>query len=169
MARKSRITTRSKIVLGALTAVMLGGTAFAVHADYGKRGGGHGEMLFERFDANKDGKITKDEIAAVTKKSVTEYDKNKDGKLSLDEFQGLFNEIMHQRMVRMFQRLDSDGDAQVTEGEIAKKTDRLMARMDRNDDGEIERGEGRPHHGMRGDGPGKGYERHDRDECGPRR
>ena len=129
----------------------------------GRRRGHHGksgdraEWLFERYDANQDGKITKEEITAARKASLTKYDANKDGQLSLEEFQGMFNEIMRHRMVRMFQKLDRDGDAKVSEAEIARRVDRMMAHLDRDDNGEIERGELKRKH--------KGHDR-DRDERG---
>jgi Ca2+-binding EF-hand superfamily protein len=153
----------TKIALAVLAAtIAVGGTAFAVKADYGERRGGHhdkhgarAEWMFERYDANKDGKITKAEIETARKASIAKYDADKDGKLSLEEFQGLFNEIMRHRMVRMFQKLDRDGDAKVTEAEIARKVDRMMSWLDRDNNGEIERGEmgrGRMgHHGGRDD------------------
>ena len=163
MARTHRMKTHTKIVLGALVAAMaIGTTAVAVQA--GSRGH-HGksfdraEHLFERYDTNQDGKITKDEIASARKASITKYDADKNGQLSLDEFQGLFNEIMRHRMVRMFQKLDRDGDAKVSEAEIARRVDRMMAHLDRNDDGEIECSELKRKH--------KGHDRdHDRDERG---
>jgi Ca2+-binding EF-hand superfamily protein len=149
MARTHRMKTHTKIVLGALAvAAAIGGTAAAVQADsrghYGKSD--RGEWLFERYDANQDGKITKDEITAARKASLTKYDADKDGQLSLDEFQGLFNEIMRYRMVRMFQKLDRDGDAKVSEAEIARRVDRMMARLDRDDNGEIDRNDLKRHH-----------------------
>ena len=161
MARTHRMKTRTKIILGALAvATAIGGTAVAVKAEargpHGKPGD-RAEWLFERYDANNDGKITKDEITAARKASITKYDADKDGQLSLDEFQGVFNEIMRHRMVRMFQKLDRDGDAKVSEAEIARRVDRMMAHLDRNDDGEIERGELKRKHKDRD---------HDRDERG---
>ncbi|MEQ9557546.1 MAG: hypothetical protein RIG67_17390 [Rhodospirillales bacterium] len=165
MARTHRMKTRTKIILSALAvATAIGGTAVAVQAE---ARGPHGksfdraEWLFERYDANQDGKITKDEITAARKASITKYDADKDGQLSLNEFQGLFNEIMRQRMVRMFQKLDRDGDAKVTEAEIARRVDRMMARLDRNDDGEIERSELKRKH--------KGHDRDDRGHHGERK
>lgn len=145
MARTHRMKPHTKAVLGALAvATAIGGTAVAVQAEargpHGKPGD-RAEWLFERYDANQDGKITKGEITAARKASITKYDADKDGQLSLDEFQGLFNEIMRHRMVRMFQKLDRDGDAKVSEAEIARQVERMMAHLDRNDDGEIERSE----------------------------
>ena len=145
MARTHRMKTHTKIVLGALVAAMaIGTTAVAVQA--GSRG--HHGKSFDRA-----------EHLAARKASITKYDADKNGQLSLDEFQGLFNEIMRHRMVRMFQKLDRDGDAKVSEAEIARRVDRMMAHLDRNDDGEIERGELKRKH--------KGHDRdHDRDERG---
>lgn len=143
MARHHRMNPHTKLTLTALAVTaMIGGIAFAAQAD--SRGHGKGDradQLFERFDTNNDGKITKAEIEASRKASVAKYDANKDGQLSLEEFQGLFNEIMRHRMVRMFQKLDRDGDAKVTEAEIARRTDRMMAHLDRDENGEIERSE----------------------------
>lgn len=151
MARTHRMKNHTKLVLASLAAAaVIGGAAFAVEAGYrghDGKSGKHAEWMFERFDANRDGKITKAEIEASRKASMSKYDADKDGQLSLDEFQGLFNEIMRHRMVRMFQKLDRDGDAKVSEAEIARKTDRMMGWLDRDENGEIERSEmKRPRH-----------------------
>lgn len=143
MARSHTMKTHTKIVLGAgLAIAILGAAAVTASAGYrghGPHGGGFGETLFEKFDANSDGKITKDEIAAVRKDRFAKYDANKDGTLSLEEYKGLFAEMMQQRMVRSFQKLDRDGDGKVTDAEMARKLDRLMAHLDRDDNGEIEK------------------------------
>jgi len=167
MARTHRMKTRTKIVLGALAAAaVIGGGAFAVQADYrGHHGksGDRADWMFERFDANNDGKITTAEIEAARKASVAKYDADKDGQLSLEEFQGLFNEIMRHRMVRMFQKLDRDGDAKVTEAEIARRMDRMMAHLDRDQNGEIERGDlMRRHNRHDRDGDERGHGEHHR-------
>ncbi|MEQ8228340.1 MAG: EF-hand domain-containing protein [Rhodospirillales bacterium] len=145
MTRPHRMKRHTKAALGILVAsAVIGGTAFAVDAGYRGHHGKSGERadwLFDRFDADKDGKITKAEIEASRKGSLAKYDTDKDGQLSLEEFQGLYTEIMRQRMVRMFQKLDRDGDAKVTDAELARKMDRMMARLDRDDNGEIERNE----------------------------
>lgn len=170
MARTHRMKLHTKIIIGALTtaAVVGGGVAFA-EADYrghhGKHGGGERiDRLFERYDANNDGKITKAEIETARKASIAKYDADKDGQLSLEEFNGLFNEIMRHRMVRMFQKFDRDGDAKVSEAEISRKVDRMMTWMDRDDNGEIERDELRRHRKYRnGDHGGRRYHGKDRD------
>ncbi len=161
--------TKLKIIIGtaALAAVIGISAVGTTHAGYrsshhGGSWGRHGDrqnMLFERFDANQDGKITKLEIEARRKQTMGKHDADKSGDLSLGEFQGVFNEIMRQRMVRMFQRLDRDGDGKVTENEIARRLDRMMGWLDRDKDGVIKKDEIRSHksHGERGHQGG--YER----------
>jgi len=146
--RENPMKAKPKIIIGtvALAAVIGISAVGATHA--GGRSGHHGdrqEMLFERFDANQDGKITKQEIDARRKQTMDKYDADKNGNLSLGEFQGVFNEIMRHRMVRMFQRIDWDGDAKVTEKEIAHRLDRMMSWLDRNGDGVIEKDDMRGH------------------------
>ena len=154
--------TKSKIIIStaALAAVIGIAAVGTTHAGYRSSHhvsswGGHSDrqdMLFERFDANQDGKITKLEIDARRKQTMDKNDTDKSGDLSLGEFQGVFNEIMRQRMVRMFQRLDRNGDAKVTENEIARRLDRMMGWLDRDEDGVIKKDEIRSHkiHGDRG-------------------
>lgn len=99
--------------------------------------GGGGFAMLDRFDTDKDGKITKAEIKAFQDKALADYDADKDGKLTLEEFQGVWSEFMRNRMVRQFQRLDADGDAKVTMDEIRIPMDRMMTYMDHNNDGVI--------------------------------
>ena len=149
--------TKSKFIIGtvalaAVIGIVAGGMTYASYRSghHGGSWGGHRDhqdMLFERFDANQDGKITKSEIDARRKQTIGKHDADKNGNLSLDEFQGVFNEIMRHRMVRMFQRIDRDGDAKVTDKEIASRLDRMMGWLDRDADGVIKKDEMRRHKG----------------------
>jgi len=113
----------------------------------GHGGGMHGGMqggpmqmmdkMFDKFDVNKDGAVSKAEIAQVRKAELAKYDADKDGKLSLNEFQNLWLEMARERMVDHFQRLDNNGDAVVTEDEVASPMDRMMSFMDQNGDGKL--------------------------------
>lgn len=156
------------VLLG--TAIALGTAGYMGHAvasggfDGWKRGGHHGaghggrgEMMFKTFDTNKDGTITTAEIEAATQQRLNDNDANGDGALSLEEFQGVWMEMLRERMVDAFQRFDEDGDGVITKAEVDEKTSWMLSRMDRNDDGQITREEMRPRfrrgEGERFDGP----------------
>ena len=114
--------------------------------------------LMERFDTNKDGKLTQKELDDARRALLAKHDGNKDGKLSLKEFESLWLEVRRRAMVRSFQRLDADGNAAVTVDEFLKPFSRLVERFDRNEDGALSkddrRGRGWRHHrGGRGGPP----------------
>ena len=56
------------------------------------------------------------------------------------------------RMVRMFQRLDRDGDLSVTKAEVERPTSRIVSMMDSNGDGVLSMEDHRRHHGGWGQG-----------------
>ena len=166
--------TKTKRYLLATGALALGAAAFAgaTLADGGwgrHHGWGHhgarGMAFFERFDANGDGRLTQAEIDEVRQSRLAEFDQDGDGSLTLEEYQALWLDAMRERMVDRFQAHDDDGDGMVTAEEFGEPFDRMVLRLDANDDGEVtldemrRRGERRG--GRDGDrGPGGG----DRDE-----
>jgi Ca2+-binding EF-hand superfamily protein len=96
------------------------------------------EALLEKFDTNKDGKITKAQIDAVLADQMKKYDTDGDGTLSLSEYQALFDDQMHEAMVRSFQALDREGAGKVTLDELRAPIDRVVQRLDRNHTGVID-------------------------------
>ncbi len=102
------------------------------------RGRGAGWMM-ERFDANKDGKLTQEEIDTARKDIFAKHDANNDGKLDLDEFKARWVEFTERRKVRGFQRIDTDGDAGITVEEYLEPFSSVVSRMDRNDDGVLDK------------------------------
>ena len=92
------------------------------HGGWGRHHGKHhggmrghrAQMMMERYDADKDGKLTQEEINSNREAWLKEFDANNDGKLSLDEFKQLWLKARAERIVRAFQRFDRDGDAGVT-------------------------------------------------------
>ncbi len=103
------------------------------------RRGSAGQRLFENFDTDKNGKLTQPEIDQARALRLAKYDTDKNGKLSLKEYQPLWLAIMRKRMVDRFQRLDEDGDGQVTGGEFAKPLSSIVVRLDRDEDGSLTR------------------------------
>lgn len=69
------------------------------------------------FDLDGDGKITGAELDEKLASLIEAHDADKDGELSLEEFATLHAEVMRPMMVRNFQRLDRDGDGQISETE----------------------------------------------------
>ncbi|WP_029059885.1 EF-hand domain-containing protein [Stappia stellulata] len=83
----------------------------------------------------------------------SEADANSDEALSLEEFEAVWVQRQDRRMVRMFQRLDRDGDLTITEEEVDGRTSRIVSMMDSNGDGALSMEDHRRHHGgKRGQG-----------------
>ncbi len=120
------------------------------HRSRGHKGWGMHRMM-GRFDTNEDGKLTQAELDEARTKLLATHDGNKDGKLSLAEFEKLWLEVKRQRMVRGFQKIDRDGDATITLDEFLKPFSRIVERLDRNEDGVLDRTDHRKH-GWRGRG-----------------
>ena len=146
--------TKLALTVLALSTLSVGGLASQAFADGGKwcswRGhhGGGMRYLAERYDANKDGRISQQEIDDNRTDWHKRFDADKNGTLSLKEFEALWLEAHRQEMVREFQRLDPDGDAAVTLDEYKEPLSRLVANRDRNGDGVLSR-EDRKHEGWR--------------------
>ena len=179
-----RNTTKLMMAAGAATLLAIGGVAGLANADdmgggmgggmgMGRMGGhgmgGHGGMMqsqMERYDANKDGKLSQDEIDQNRTSWHGEFDADKNSTLSLDEFKNLWMKARQEEMVREFQFFDRDGNGQVTLDEYKEPMSGLVADMDRNGDGVLSRedhqrrGEARERmrrHGMgQGQGMGEG-------------
>lgn len=141
---------RTLLIAGA--AGIAGITALAGLAMADMDGGWHGrghdrgrywQGMFDRYDANKDGKITQEEIDNNRQAWYAEFDLDKDGKLSLVEFEKLWLKARHRMMVREFQFFDTDGDGNVTILEYKGPLEDLVVERDRNADNALSR-EDRP-------------------------
>ena len=114
---------------------------------------GFAEMS-ERYDANKDGKISQEEIDANRTSWLTEFDGDKSGALALGEFQNLWLKARNQQMVREFQQFDRDGNGQVTLDEYKLPLSKIVAEMDQDKDNALSDDELSPrrHWGKKRDG-----------------
>ena len=162
------MTNISKTIIAALIAVMAVGSGIATaqtaptsgearihnahffgggHGHHGKRGGHSGMMLqiMSQIDADGSRSITQDEVDAFRTAKVRDADTSGDGNLTLEEFETLFAEMVRNRMIDAFQHLDDDGDGLVTGAEMDDRFGGIVARMDRNGDGELSRKD-RHHH-----------------------
>jgi Ca2+-binding EF-hand superfamily protein len=107
-----------------------------MHGGPGGRGG-HAAMMFEKFDANGDGTITRAEVDEVRGAKLKGADGNADNALSLEEFQAVWLEMTRPMMVDRFQDLDEDGDGKVTEAELGRPMTNMFVYLDQNEDGSI--------------------------------
>ena len=141
----------TKIAVIALAGLVALGGAAVAHKAWRHRGP-HGpmgfEQLVERYDTNKDGKISQEEIDTNRGNMLAEFDADKSNSLALAEFQNLWLKTHNQQMIRDFQRLDSDANGQITLDEYKAPLDKLVAELDSNKDGVISGDEMRPR--MRG-------------------
>jgi hypothetical protein len=150
MQKKTKIGLAASVI--GLAA--LGGVAGLALAD---RGEGHsgwrrGPMMMhmtERYDADKDGKVSQSEIDANRTAWHGEFDADKNANLSLAEFEPLWLKARREEMVREFQNFDRDGDGQVTLDEYKAPMAGMVARMDRDGDGMMGQGDAPGRHGKR--------------------
>ena len=154
----------------ALAGALLGGIALAQDdapdmPPPGGPGEGRGAMLAEMFDtidANKDGKITQDELAAHRKAEFTATDTNGDGALSADELSArMLAQMLARQSARMIDNMDDDGNGTLSEAEMDEgPVARNFARIDTDNDGAISKEEAaamRQHHKKRGHGGWGGW------------
>lgn len=135
-------TKSTALTLAALVAATL---STAVFAEAGPMGGpGMMPMMnFDQIDADKDGKITKDEMLAQMTARMTEADSNKDGKLSADELIAMREKAEAARKAghaaAMITKLDSDSDGLLSPAELAaaEGPDMMFDRLDANSDGAV--------------------------------
>jgi Ca2+-binding EF-hand superfamily protein len=155
-----RNKTKLALTATALAALVFGTLATQALADRGgwrdHHGGGMMRHLMQRYDANKDAKVTQQEIDTNRTEWHGRFDADKNGNLSLKEFEALWLEAKRQEMIREFQRLDPNGDAALSLDEYKEPLSRIVANRDRNDDGALSREDRRR-------GMGRWHEDRDRD------
>ena len=109
----------------------------------GPRGGGMHMFDFAALDANKDGKVTQDEIAAAREARVQALDTDKDGFLSPEELTAAEMQAAGERAQRRISAQDSDGDGKLSlaEAEAPMMRGNMFARIDTDGDGAISEAE----------------------------
>ena len=92
-------------------------------------------------DANKDGVIAKEELAArreqAKKEHLARVDANKDGKVSPEERTAARNERAKQR----FTRMDKNGDGQIGKGDVGDERWKRLSAADTDKNGSVSFGE----------------------------
>lgn len=139
-----------------ITALLLAGAvAVAVPAGVAARGmdesgmqGHGGPMLdFDLFDADKDGKVTEQEVADFRANMIAGADANGDGKLSVEELTAqhvkMLTAMAAGRSARMIAERDADGDGLLSVEEMAASPmpAGMFDRIDTDGDGGVTKAE----------------------------
>ena len=132
----------TKFALAAVAALGVAAVAVPVVAQQGQMQhdgmmmGQHGGMMgggqsyaMATFDTNKDGTLSPEEMTAGIQAELKTYDTDANGTLSLEEFAVMHAAHTRPMTVRAFQMHDADGDAQVTEAEMAAMAEMMQSHM----------------------------------------
>lgn len=141
------INSASVLCIGALIAAATGAVLASEEARKSDRE--RVDRLFERYDANGDGAIDRNEAANVRMHRFHGADGDGDGALTFAELRDDAVRRAERRAERIFARLDGDGDGVIDAAEIATyrsdrnraRRDRIFRRFDADDDGRITREE----------------------------
>ncbi len=106
------------------------------------------QLVFKRFDGNKDGNITNAEFMKVGERDFRTFDADKDGSVSKEEFldpeprragKASADELAQAKKIwsQQFDMLDADKNGMLSEAEHEKAGKRSFARIDTNKDNEI--------------------------------
>ena len=141
---------RAHIIAGvtALTLITTSGAALAFGGDKGRHDGPRGPRIdFEQVDTNKDGNLSKDELAAHAKMRFDATDTDGNGAISKTEMQAEMETKMKERMAKradkmmgkMLKRHDANNDGELSFDEMRNgdRADKMFDRMDADEDGMI--------------------------------
>ncbi len=119
-----------KTTIAAL-AVLIAVPAIAIAKEGGEHHGKRGErgQMFERLDADKDGKVTAEEAKAGGTKFIERADRNGDGVITAEE------------APRLFERIDADGDGKITAEEFGAISVSRIMKADADGDGAVTKAE----------------------------
>ncbi|WP_065333179.1 EF-hand domain-containing protein [Tritonibacter mobilis] len=110
-----------------------------------KQGAGprHEKPTFEQLDANGDGALTRDELAARGQERFAKADQNGDGVLSADELNARAQERAAKRTAAMIERFDKDGDGALSAEEMPSRRVpfNLLEKADTDGNGSISKAE----------------------------
>ncbi|NGM46349.1 histidine kinase [Rhodobacter sp. SGA-6-6] len=126
---------------------------------------------FDELDADKDGKVTEAEIRAWHDARFAAADADKNGTLSAEELTAMQVARMQERLAvrsqKMIEKLDGNGDGQLSQEELAQmgKRETPFQRADADGDGGVSKEEAQAAMGKAGKHGKRGHDRdrgHDR-------
>ncbi len=134
--------TTMKLALAFTTLASLAGVAYAENGPGddkpGHAGWGLGMMSLEKMDADKTGDVTFEEFKKAAGDRFVLADANKDGKVTVEEMAIAIEKMRAQRMAEyLIKRFDIDGDGSLTEVEVSTNQQEVYALLDKNNDGKL--------------------------------
>jgi DNA-binding transcriptional regulator YiaG len=143
-----KLNAMNSLTFAALVAVGLSTVALAQEQPAAPPPGDDMAMgFFDKVDANKDGKVTQDEIDAFKAARFAEADADKDGKLSAAELVAMREKMEAERKLaraeKMVERIDRNADGLLTPEELAEgpRPPSMIERMDTDGDGAVSKAE----------------------------
>lgn len=100
-----------------------------------------GERGFQRMDANKDGKLSLQEISPVMDKRLITADSNGDKIVTAAEIDAMLTKRIEARRTRMMQLLDANKDGSITVAEMDSVVENMLNNADANKDGGVDMAE----------------------------
>ena len=95
------------------------------------------EKAVQKLDANKDGRVTPDEIKPRMLKRFAGFDANGDKAVTAQEFEALLQKRIEQRRVRYFALMDANKDGTITQAEFDRVADDMFDKADTDHDGGV--------------------------------
>ncbi len=107
----------------------------------GGRGMGPGQSgdggRWQQYDVNADGKVTRVEFLSVRGLCFVRYDSNEDSILTQAEMRRRLPDRLAEALGAALARMDRDRDGEISRGEFDQESDRLFQFLDTNRDGVI--------------------------------
>jgi Ca2+-binding EF-hand superfamily protein len=133
-------------------------------ADMGRRGGRGMIGRLREADADRDGVVTAQEAYAAAERRFVQFDRNKDGAIDSADIETLRKETVDYRARRFLHAHGAQPGGTVTREQFAARANERFARLDRDNNGTIDRNEmpgrghwrGRGHGGHHGEGHHRG-------------
>ncbi len=99
------------------------------------------EKFLERFDKNKDGVLTKDEVPPFVARHFERADRNGDGKLDKAEIEELYKMLRRAAKPGKPEAPKKPESGDKPSAEVERRVDDLLTRLDTNKDGKISKDE----------------------------